>query len=172
VPFYSARDFAYREFEPAEKVVLHEVEQGRGRKFHHLDGALANCNRPNGFLSTVQELANRSLGNPTRPITLCYTFNSKPYTLTLDHARPVPETKVKFVLSDSKKEIERTYQDLEESQFHVLNRATGRKTYFALLLGRSGSLRGAPVQINYQPNWWFRIVLNLKPPTGDMASKH
>jgi hypothetical protein len=36
------------------------------------------------------------------------------------------------------------------------------KTDFSVLLGTTGELRGVPVQINYQPNWWFQIVLNLK----------
>ena len=40
---------------------------------------------------------------------------------------------------------------------------TGRKVYFTILAGTEGSLRGIPVQIRYQPNWWFQVVLNLVP---------
>jgi len=24
-------------------------------------------------------------------------------------------------------------------------------------------MKGVPVQIRYQPNWWFQVVLNLQP---------
>jgi hypothetical protein len=38
--------------------------------------------------------------------------------------------------------------------------------HFTLLLGTRVALRGAPVQIRYQPNWWFQVVLNLPPKTA------
>ncbi len=164
VPFYSDRDFDYRELEPAENTVLQEIESGADRKFHDLEGGKAACGRSNGFLSTVQDLANEALDNAKLPASLCYLYNSKEYMLTLDSSRAIAEKTVDFTLSESKQKVKHTYRGLREARFHVLNQATGRKTYFTLLLGTAGSLRGAPVQIDYQPNWWFRIILNLKPP--------
>jgi hypothetical protein len=35
--------------------------------------------------------------------------------------------------------------------------------YFTIVLGTQGALRGVPVQIRYQPNFWFQVVLNLLP---------
>jgi hypothetical protein len=170
VPFYWDHDFDFREFGSAEKVVLEQVREGNHRKFHELEGASAACRRSTGFLSTAQELANEALEKGQAPVSLCYIFNSNQYTMTLDAARPVPEKVVHFVLSDTKRNVERTYHDLEEARFHVANHSTGKETYFALLLGTRGSLRGVPVQIRYQPNWWFRITLNLKPPDEKPAS--
>ena len=84
----------------------------------------------------------------------------------LDGVRRVPQKSVRFTLAGIAQKVQHNYRDLEEARFHVLNRGTGKKTYFTLLLGTTGALRGAPVQINYQPNWWFRITLNLEPPPG------
>jgi hypothetical protein len=168
VPFYSDRDFDFRELEPAERTVLQEIESGQDRESHDLEGASAACGRSNGFLSTVQDLANEALDNTRPPASLCYLFNSKEYTLTLDGTRAIAEKTVGFTLSGTRQKVEHTYHNLKEARFHAFNRATGKKTYFTLLLGTSGSLRGAPVQIDYQPNWWFRIILNLETP-DDLA---
>ena len=59
--------------------------------------------------------------------------------------------------------LEKTYRDLVNARFSVLNQTTREVTYFELLLGTSGNLRGVPVQIIHQPNWWFQVVLNLDP---------
>jgi len=38
-----------------------------------------------------------------------------------------------------------------------------REASAIILAGTEGPLRGVPVQIRYQPNWWFQAVLNLAP---------
>ena len=43
------------------------------------------------------------------------------------------------------------------------SKASGKRSTFTLVLGTSGNLRGIPVQIRFQPNWWFQVVLNLCP---------
>jgi hypothetical protein len=172
VPFYSHRDFDFREFATAEKVVLGQVEEGQARKFDALTGASAGCSRSGGFLSTVQQLAGDALDEQPVPVSLCYVYNSHPYTLTLDAVQAVPEKTVHFTLSDSREKVDRQYHNLKEARFHTVNQATGKKTSFALLLGTTGDLRGAPIQISYQPNWCFRITLNLKPPAGEAANRH
>ena len=170
VPFYSDHDFDFRELEAAEKVVQVHLLDGQDRKFHELDGAAMGCNREGGFLSTIQELAGDALQGKRPPISLCYVYNSKHYTVTLESTRSVSEKTVRFTLSDTKQKIEQTYHNLQGARFQIVNHTTGEKTDFDILLGTSGNLRGAPVQINYQPNWWFQIMLNLKP--GGAASAH
>jgi hypothetical protein len=171
VPFYSDHDFDFHQLEPAEQTVLAQIRDGQARRSHVLEGGGSGCSRSNGFLSTVRDLAGEALDGQQPPASLCYVYNSKEYTLTLDGSRPVPEKVVHFTPSDSKQKVEHRYRDLEEARFHVLNRATGRKTYFTLLLGTKGELRGAPVQIDYQPNWWFRITLNLEPASEQTLSQ-
>jgi hypothetical protein len=169
-PFYSDRDYDFRELEPAEKVVLDQVQEGQDRKFRALDETSAGCSRNGGFLTTAQELTNQALEERQAPFSLCYVYNSRPYTLTLDAVRPIPEKTVRYILSGTKEKVVREYRDLEEARMHTLNRSTGQKTYFVVLLGTKGGLRGAPVQINYQPNWWFRVTLNLKAPADQTAN--
>jgi hypothetical protein len=169
VPFYSDHDFDLRDLEPAEKVVLGQLKEGQGRKLHALAGSSVGCARGSGFLSTVQELASDAMKGQRPPISLCYVYNSNRYTVTLESTRPVPEKTVHFTLSDTKQKFDRTYHDLQEAQFQVVNHNTGNRSGFTILLGTSSGLRGAPVQINYQPNWWFQVTLNLKPGAVEPA---
>jgi hypothetical protein len=171
VPFYSDHDFNFRELPNAEKLVLDRLKDGQERKFHVLEGAAMGCTRQGGFLSTVHELTNDALEGKPTPSSLCYIYNSKFYTVTLESTRPVLEKTVHFTLSDTKQKIERTYHNLREARFQIVNHTTGDKTDFGILLGTTGDLRGAPVQINYQPNWWFQIMLNLKSETAVPAGR-
>jgi hypothetical protein len=171
VPFYSDHDFDYRDLEAAEHAVLDEIQEDPARKVHTLDGAADACDRSNGFLSTVQDLAQEAGARTRTPVSQCYIYNSKQYTLTIDSSRTVAEKTIQTTPAGTKQKVVRTYHDLEEARFLVLNHATGKKTYFSLLLGTTGSLRGAPVQIDYQPNWWFRIILNLRPPADEAAKR-
>ncbi len=169
VPFYSDHDFDFRELQPAEKLTLDRLKDGQERQFHALEGAAMGCNRQGGFLSTVQELTSDASEGKAAPISLCYIYNSRLYAVTLESTRPVMEKTVHFTLNDTKQKVDRTYHNLREARFQIANHTTGEKTDFEILLGTTGNLRGAPVQINYQPNWWFQIMLNLKPEAAGPA---
>jgi hypothetical protein len=93
-------------------------------------------------------------------------YNARPYTLTLQRVIPVATQDVHITLKEKGQKIDQSYRDLKELQFQVRNQESGIKTNFSVLLGTTGGLRGVPVQINYQPNWWFQIVLNLKTQPG------
>jgi hypothetical protein len=168
VPFYADHDFNFRELDSARQVVMDRLEQDQGRKFHVLSGPAVGCERNSGFLSTVLELTDDALAGKGTPIPLCYVYNSKQYTLTLLDARPVPEKTIQFTLSDGRK-VDQTYHALEAARFQIENRKTGVRNRFEVLLGTTGDLRGVPIQINYQPNWWFQITLNLKPTMSERA---
>ena len=119
--------------------------------------------------STVLDLDERALQRPSAPVTLCYVYNSRQYTLTLEKTRAIPQKAVHYTRRNTKQTVDQTYRNLIEAQFQISNPA-GKKTDFAILLGTEGALRGAPVQINYQPNWWFQITMNLKPGTQTVAA--
>jgi hypothetical protein len=72
---------------------------------------------------------------------------------------------VRVSLKGSGGALNQTYHHLKEARFEVVNEEVGTKSTFDIVLGTEGNLRGAPIQINYQPNWWFQIVLNLMPNT-------
>ena len=167
VPFNSDKDYDMSQLAAAQTMALDQLGDDRARKFRRLDGLVHGaCDRRGGFLSTTEELLERSLTGEKTPVSLCYVYNARPYTLTLQRVIRVPTKDVEITLHDRGQKTRRSYRDLEESQFQIRNGESGAKTNFSVLLGTTGELRGVPVQINYQPNWWFQIVLNLKPRPG------
>jgi len=172
VPFYSEKDYEMSQLAAAQTMALDQLADNRARKFRRLDNLQHDaCGRRGGFLSTTEELLERSLREEKTPVSLCYVYNARPYTLTLERVTPVPNEDVQIALKGQGRKIYQSYRDLKESQFQIRNGETGAKTSFSVLLGTTGGLRGVPVRINYQPNWWFQIVLNLKPPAGGAAGK-
>jgi len=162
VPFYSDKDYDMHQLADAQTLALDQLGDGQARKFRRLDSpARGECSRPRGFLSTTEELLERSLTGEKTPASLCYVYNARPYTLTLQRVIPIATKDVHITLKEKGRKIDQSYRDLKESQFQIYNQESGAKTDFSVLLGTSGELRGVPVQINYQPNWWFQIVLNL-----------
>jgi hypothetical protein len=162
VLFYSDKDYDMRQLADAQKLALDQLGDGQARKFRRLDGpARRECSRPGGFLSTTEELLERSLTGEKTPVSLCYVYNARAYTLTLQRVIAITRKDVHITLKEKGQKIDQSYRDLEESQFQVYNQESGAKTNFSVLLGTTGELRGVPVQINYQPNWWFQVVLNL-----------
>ena len=55
-----------------------------------------------------------------------------------------------------------TYHDLLQLDFVSTHQLTGKQVSFSVITGATDPLRGVPVQIRYQPNWWFQVVLNLR----------
>jgi hypothetical protein len=168
VPFYSDKDYDMHQLADAQALALGQLGDGQARKFRRLDGlAHAKCSRVGGFLSTTEELLERSREDVKTPLPLCYMYNARLYTLTLQRVDPVATKAVHVTLKEPGQKIDQTYRDLKEAHFQINNEESGVKTDFTVLVGTSGELRGVPIQINYQPNWWFQIVLNLKTqPTG------
>jgi len=164
VPFYSDEDYDMHQLADAQKAALTQLDDAQARKFRRLDASASRqCSRRGGFLSTTQELLERSLTGVKTPVSLCYAYNARLYTLTLQRVIPVTSQHVYVTLKEKGRKIDQRYHDLEESQFEIRNLESGAKTNFSVLLGTTGELRGVPVQINYQPKWWFQIVLNLRP---------
>jgi hypothetical protein len=52
-------------------------------------------------------------------------------------------------------------RDLVRSELSVRNRATGSTSGFSVTYGTAGALAGVPVAATYQPNWWFKVELEL-----------
>jgi hypothetical protein len=151
---------------------LHQLEQAQGLAIQRLKddlrprqlaGPELQCGSSRGFLQAVDELIGQALNNASSaPRSLCYTYNARNYTLTLDERSRVSSKTIKVQRKNNTK-LEKTYRDLVDARFSVLNQTTREVTYFELLLASSGNLRGVPVQIIHQPNWWFQVVLNLDP---------
>jgi hypothetical protein len=53
------------------------------------------------------------------------------------------------------------FRNLLRSEISVRNRATGATSAFSITYGTDGALAGVPIAATYQPNWWFRVELEL-----------
>jgi hypothetical protein len=68
------------------------------------------------------------------------------------------------------------FRNLLRSEIAVRNRATGATSTFSITYGTDGALSGIPIAATYQPNWWFRVELELDDaqdvpadPAGDTS---
>ncbi len=172
VPFASNTDFTIHDLEQAEPVVLEHLMSSEGRLRNADAREFQACRRAEGFLSSVSELVDEALADRRAPVSVCYLYNGQRFTLTLKQTTRVPQRDVRITLRDAPHDYARTYHDLLLASFDNFNETTKTGGSFELLLGTSGSLRGAPVQITYQPNWWFQVILNLKtPPAPEVAQE-
>jgi hypothetical protein len=163
-PLFSTADLNMHQFDRAQELALGQLAGGRtGRE---LSGSDMKC-APRGFLQAVDELIDGELiGSAVRagaatPGSLCYVYNGRNYTLTLQKRSAVSKHSVRIQRKNGSS-LEKTYRDLVNTHFSILNHSSGERTGFQLLVGTSGPLRAVPVQIVHQPNWWFRVVLNLE----------
>jgi hypothetical protein len=164
VPFMSAKDFTLHQYSEAEIAALNQLEAGQNRKIKHLEGASqVGCNRAGGFLSTIEQLIDEAVDGKPTPASLCYVYDARRYTATLLSVHPVSEKTIHYALRDGGRDVDYAQRNLQEARFLVTNHESGGKSAFQVLLGTEGSLRGVPIQINYEPNWWFQIILNLTP---------
>jgi len=153
-PFSSDRDFKFDELERAEQMVLGRLSDP-SRPVRRLEKNAQVCGRTAGFLTTVEELIGVAISGGAQGQSLCYLYNARQYTATLkSYARVERE-----VLHVNKAPM--VYHNLIRAHFQVLNHQSSKTTEFDLLVPREGPLRGIPVQIVHQPNWWFQVVLNL-----------
>ena len=163
VPFATEKELDIYQFAPMKEKVFSELGGGGG-KYRETPAALRQrCARVSGFLASVAELVDGALQRGATKGEACYIHYGELYTLKLLSVKPVAEKSVRVELKSEPKLLEHTYQNLLQTEFQILNHQTGKKTDFELLMATQGRLRGVPVQITYQPNWWIEIVLNLKP---------
>jgi hypothetical protein len=161
VPMSSEIDYNLHQYAQAEPIMLEKLSSSE-RPPRVLENS-GGCTRAGEFLGTVSELLDSALENHGGPRSLCYLYDAQVNILTIEHAVAVPKLAVRVKTSKGAMLADRTYEDLLETDFLTANQATGRKVYFSILVGSKGDQRGVPVQIRYQPNWWFQVVLNLLP---------
>jgi len=164
VPFSSDTDFTIHQFDQAKSMVFDRLLGSEGRLKEITPSQVFACGRREGFLESVAELVDYSMEGREPPSSVCYFYNGVQHQLTLAQVTPVPSETVRLTLRDEPHEYVRTYHDLILARFENFNQTTKQRTAFELLLGATGNLRGVPVQIRYQPNWWFQAVLNLMTP--------
>ena len=103
----------------------------------------------------MEELIGRALAGGAQGQSLCYLYNARQYTATLKSYSRVEREVLRVNKAPA------VFHNLIRARFQVFNHESGKTSEFDLLVPREGPLRGIPVQIVHQPNWWFQIVLNL-----------
>ncbi len=157
----SDADYNLHDYDQAEPVMIERLN-GSTQAVRSLDET-SRCPRAEEFLETVAELIDVSLEGQKAPIARCYVYDAQENTLTLEHASRVDQLPVQLHGPNNTLLLDTAYQNLSQLDFVSAHKLTGKKVYFSILVGTRGDLRGVPVQIRYQPNWWFQVVLNLIP---------
>jgi hypothetical protein len=163
VPLASNEDYNLHQYREAEPVMLEKLSSSE-RPARTLENA-AGCARAGEFLGSVSQLMNAAMENPQGPMSLCYVYDAQVNMLTLERVEPVRKLAVKVNSAKGGTLTDQTYDELLQADFLSANQATGKRVNFTILMGEHGDLKGVPVQIRYQPNWWFQVVLNLLPKT-------
>ena len=112
------------------------------------------ANAAPGFLTALDRMmrfsARHSDAAPTCP-QLSYVYKDAVYDMTPRRVERVSLFKTRSAV----------YRNLLRSDIAVRNRATGSTTGFSITYGADGPLAGVPIAAHYQPNWWFKIELEL-----------
>jgi hypothetical protein len=161
VPLESDTDFTLHQYELAAPLMFDRIESSNLPVRSLVNEG--RCPRASSFLATVAELLDSAVSGQRAPLSRCYVHDAQENTLTLDRTTPVTSLPVQLHAADKTAILDTTYANLLQLDFVSTHKLTSRKVYFTILVGTEGSLRGIPVQIRYQPNWWFQVVLNLVP---------
>jgi len=174
VPLQSDMDFNLHDYDRAEPLMLNNLADSTRPLRTLLDSA--RCQRSAEFLATVAELMDSAVAGQPAPLSRCYVYDAQENTLTLEKAEAVESLPVHLRGPNNGVLLEETHENLLQLDFVSKHKLTGKKVYFTIYVGTQGALRGVPVQICYQPNWWFQVVLNLLPeksisPDSAVASR-
>ena len=160
VPLESNVDYNLRQYDEAEPLMLERI-QNSDRPVRSLPQN--DCTRAAAFMATVTELIQASLDGVPVPQSRCYVHDAQENTLKLEKIERIAHLPVQVQTASKSPLLNVTYRDLLQLEFVSTHKVTGKQVTFAVLVGTTGSLRGVPIQIRYQPNWWFQVVLNLLP---------
>lgn len=172
-PYDSKVDYNLHDYAQAEPLML-DYLKASGQPIKNLDDP-GRCTRSASFLATIAELVDASLQGVTTAQSRCYIYDAMENTLTLEKVTPVPSLPVQLHGPQNSILLDTAYSDLLELDFNSTHKPTGKRVNFSIYVGTKGNMRGVPVQVRYQPNWWFQVVLNLKPqqtsPTNAVAAR-
>jgi hypothetical protein len=161
VPVSSATDFTLHQFPLAQQMVMEQLKTTSRppRTMKVPEG----CSQGSGFLFALRELIAKALSESKTPLQQCYSYLSWNYRMSIRNMESHKQLKVSLKMRGATRREERTYPDVRAAEFRVVNLKTGYVNDFRVVFGESGKLKGIPVQIEFQPNWWFRVTVNLKP---------
>jgi hypothetical protein len=160
-PYDSKVDYNLHDYSQAEPLML-DYLRSSGQPIKDLNDP-TRCGRSAEFLATIAELMDGALSGMSAPQSRCYIYDAQENTLTLEKVDHVASLPVQLHGPQNSVLLDTSYSDLLQLDFNSTHKLTGKRVYFSVLVGTKGDLRGVPVQVRYQPNWWFQVVLNLQP---------
>jgi len=161
VPFVAEKDTVMSGSEEAGKMAV-EKARTPSVPVRSLDPSQASCAGVHGLLFATQGLLDAAVaGMKSPPPPVCYVYNAHRYTVSLVEMEKVSEKTIRFKRHGQQKETAKSYRDLLRAQFVVRGEEGRKRAQFEILCGTKEPLRAVPIQISYQPNWWFKVVLNL-----------
>jgi hypothetical protein len=161
VPMQSDTDYNLHQYDLAEPLMLERIGVS-GRPVKTLLDP-ARCPGSNAFMSTVADLMAVAVNGARGSISRCYVHDAQENTLTLERVFTVDNLPVQLHGPKNITLLNTAYHDLLQMDFVSTHKETGKKVYFTMFVGTQGAQRGVPLQIRYQPNWWFQVVLNIRP---------
>jgi len=164
VPLQSDTDYSLHEYDLAGPLMLDRIAASDS-PIRTLAGE-GGCPRAASFLATVAELLETSLDGQATPLSRCYVHDAQENTLVLESRTQVAKLPVQLRGAGKTILLNTDYYDLLRLDFVSVHKITGKQVNFTILVGTRGEFRGVPVQIRYQPNWWFQVLLNLRPNTN------
>jgi hypothetical protein len=168
VPLQSDTDYTLHQYDVAQALMLEKISSSV-RPVRRLQEQ-QRCPRAKEFLATVAELMDAALVGQPAPSSRCYVYDAQENNLTLEHVWPLATLPVQLHGPNNVTLLDSSYSHLLQLDFVSTHKLTGKKVYFSIIEGTEGKWRGVPVQIRYQPNWWFQVVLNLRPSAGTATS--
>jgi hypothetical protein len=170
LPFHAEREYDLHDLDEARDMVLarfHAEEQ----KLEGRELALAGtkCEPARGFLLALKDTTETLLESGNPPEAGCYLHNSKVYRLVARAIGRRQRHEVRFQRHRGSA-VRMVHEDVLRADFDVTDPGGRRRTSFRLWLGTTGAIRGVPVQIDYQPNWWFRVILHLDPESRSLQA--
>ncbi len=164
VPLQSDTDFNLHQYDIAQPIMLDRIAAS-DRPVRSLEDP-SRCLRSASFLATVAELIDAALAGQAAPLSRCYVHDAQENTLTLERVTPLQKLPVQLHGPNSTVLLDTSYANLLQLDYVSTHKETRKAVSFSILVGTQGNLRGVPVQIRYQPNWWFQVVLNLRPDSS------
>jgi hypothetical protein len=162
VPLQSATDFNLRQYATAEPLMFEKL--GNSNQPLKTLQNTSRCPRSEAFMATIAGMMELALDGHAAPLSRCYVYDAQENTLTVESITPIAKLPVQLHGSNNTTLLDSVQEHLLQLDFVSTSKLTGKKSYFSILTGTQGNLRAVPVQIRYQPNWWFQVVLNLRPP--------
>jgi hypothetical protein len=98
-------------------------------------------------LFTLSDAVIDALDRPGRTSRFCYVHNGRLFDL---------------VLGKTSSSAHPAHGRVIITDFTVIRRDTGDKNRLKLISGAEGDLRGFPVELTYQPNFWLRLRFTLR----------